>query len=241
LNLLSVALLLVSSCAQSRPSVQPNGYAHQQETIMAKPFWIREAGLPEGFPPPGPVGKVIVKQYPSYRMARFAAREGQPANQDQMFWPLFKHIKRNDIAMTAPVEMGYPAAVATRPEAAASAKPLSMAFLYRQPTLGTTGADQADPRVVVENVPAMTVLSVGMRGNYNAIRLAKALRQIDQWMNDNPSRIEVVGQPRYLGYNSPMVPGFLRYGEVQLPVRDLTPSSQPAPAQPGSVRSRSAT
>jgi hypothetical protein len=51
------------------------------------------------------VGTVVIKEYPSYRMARFAAREGQSANQDQMFGPLFKHIKRNDIAMTAPVQI----------------------------------------------------------------------------------------------------------------------------------------
>lgn len=97
-----------------------------------------------------------------------------------------------------------------------------MAFLYRQPTLGSTGTDQADPRVVVEDVSAMTVLSVGMRGGYTTIRLAKALRQLDKWMAENPGRVEVEGEPRYLGYNSPMVPSFLRYGEVQLPIRYLS-------------------
>ena len=199
---------------------------------MAKPFWIREARLPEGFPPPGPVDTAVIKEYPSYRMAKFAAREGQPAHQDKMFWPLFNHIKRNDIAMTAPVEIGYPAALTTRPEAADRAEPVSMAFLYRQPTQGEIGADQADPRVVVEDAPAMTVLSVGMRGDYTKSRLAKALGHLDKWMAENPGRVEVVGEPRYLGYNSPMVPSFLRYGEVQLPVRRLVPSGQTAPVQP---------
>ena len=232
LNVLSIALVLVASCAQSRPAVPSNASAPQQEAIMAKPFWIREAKLPEGFPLPGPVGTVVIKEYPSYRMARFAAREGQPAHQDKMFWPLFNHIKRNDIAMTAPVEVGYPAALATQPEAADWAEPVSMAFLYRQPTQGTTGADQADPRVVVQDVPAMTVLSVGMRGDYTRSRLANALGLLDKWMAENPGRVEVIGEPRYLGYNSPMVPSFLRYGEVQLPVRHLTQSSQPTPTQP---------
>ncbi|MBP7937381.1 MAG: heme-binding protein [Phycisphaerae bacterium] len=199
---------------------------------MAKPFWIREAKLPEGFPLPGPVGTVVIKEYPSYRMARFAAWEGQPAHQDTMFWPLFKHIQRNNIAMTAPVEIGYPAALATRPDAADRAEPVSMAFLYRQPTLGTTGADQADTRVVVVDVPAMTVLSVGMRGDYTKSRLANALGLLAKWMAENPGCVEVVGKPRYLGYNSPTVPSFLRYGEVQLPVRHLTQSSQPTPTQP---------
>jgi len=143
-----------------------------------------------------------------------------------MFWPLFNHIKRNDIAMTAPVEIVYPAAVATQPEAVASMGPLSMAFLYRQPTQGTTGIDQADPDVSVIDVPAMTVLSVGMRGDYTKSRLAKGLGYLDKWMADNPGRVEVVGEPRYLGYNSPMVPSFIRYGEVQLPIRYLIPIGQ---------------
>jgi hypothetical protein len=60
----------------------------------------------------------------------------------------------------------------------------------------------------------MTVLSVGIRGDYTASRMAKALRQLDKWLADNPGRAEIVGEPRYLGYNSPMVPSFLRYGEV---------------------------
>ena len=107
-----------------------------------------------------------------------------------------------------------------------------MAFLYRQPTLGSIGTDQADPRVVVEDVPAMTVLSVGMRGDYTKSRLAKGLGHLDKWMAENPGRVEVIGEPRYLGYNSPMVPSFLRYGEVQLPVRHLTQSGQPTPTQP---------
>lgn len=209
---------------------------------MAKPFWIREANLPEGFPPPGPVGEVIIKEYPAYRMARYTAPESQPADQNSMFWPLFKHIKRNDIAMTAPVEIGYSAAVAPRREAAALVEPVSMAFLYRQPTLGMTGADQTDPRVVVEDMPAITVLSVGIRGNYTTNRLAKALRQLDRWLSDNPGRAEVVGEPRYLGYNSPMVPSFIRYGEVQVPVRlrEPAPSSQPVRAQAASSHSHSA-
>lgn len=218
LNVLSIALLLVASCAQSRPAVPSSASAPQQEAMMARPFWIREANLPEGFPPPGPVGEVIIKEYRAYRMARYTAPESQPADQNSMFWPLFKHIKRNDIAMTAPVEIGYSAAVTTRPEAAALVEPVSMAFLYRRPTQGEIGADQADPRVVVEDVPAMTVLSVGMRGDYTKGRLANALGLLDKWMAENPGCVEVVGEPRYFGYNSPMVPSFLRYGEVQLPV-----------------------
>lgn len=35
---------------------------------MKRPFMFKEAKLPVGYPPPGPVGEVIVKEYPAYRM-----------------------------------------------------------------------------------------------------------------------------------------------------------------------------
>jgi hypothetical protein len=38
LSLLSIPLLLVASCAQSRPAVPSNASAPQQEAIVAKPF-----------------------------------------------------------------------------------------------------------------------------------------------------------------------------------------------------------
>lgn len=107
-----------------------------------------------------------------------------------------------------------------------------MAFLYRDPATGTAGTDPVDPRVVVSDAPAMTVLSIGVRGHYTESRLAEALSRLNQWMADNPGRVRVVGEPRYFGYNSPMVPGFLRYGEVQLPIVRLASDREYVQAQP---------
>ena len=72
------------------------------EDAVRKPMMISEAKLPEGFPGPGPVGEVITKTYPAHRLAR--VRSGGPGN-DGSFMKLFRHIERNEIAMTAPVEM----------------------------------------------------------------------------------------------------------------------------------------
>ena len=44
---------------------------------MKPPFMIREASLPVGFPPPGPVDQVILKEYPTYRAARVSATGGE--------------------------------------------------------------------------------------------------------------------------------------------------------------------
>ena len=73
---------------------------------------ISEAKLPAGFPPPGPVGDVIVKTYPAHRLARTSSDAAGGDN--RMFMKLFGHIKRNDIAMTAPVTMDWSGDPATR-------------------------------------------------------------------------------------------------------------------------------
>jgi hypothetical protein len=180
---------------------------------MKRPFMFREAKLPAGFPAPGPVGEIIVKEYPAYRLARIQRGEGGvEGGPNVMFRPLFNHIRRNDVPMTAPVEMGYPDHVEP------GEGPTSMAFLYSEPSWGTSGADTADQRVVVEDVPAMTVVSIGVRGGYTHANFAKAISKLEAWVQQRADEVRVSGPPRYLAYNSPFVLGFLKYGEVQLPV-----------------------
>lgn len=174
---------------------------------MKSPFMFREAKLPQGFPPPGPIGQVILKEFPAYRAARVEAPAGQKDASGAMYRPLFRHIKSNNIAMTAPVEMTY------RADAPVSA-PASMAFLYGQPTMGQTGK-KGDVEVV--DLPAQTVLSVAVRGGYEG-SFENGLEQLRGWLSQHPGRYEISGQPRFLGYNSPFVPSFLRIGEVQIPV-----------------------
>ena len=196
------------------PLVQSAGCASNSE--MKRPFMFKEAKLPVGFPAPGPVGQIIVKEYPAYRMARIKRGEGGvQGGPNAMFRPLFNHIKRNDIPMTAPVEMGYPERVAPGEVAT------SMAFLYGEPSWGASGADASDQRVVVEDVPAMTVVSIGVRGGYTAANFEKAISKLNAWVQQHAEEVHVSGPPRYLAYNSPFVLGFLKYGEVQLPVETV--------------------
>lgn len=176
--------------------------------IADRPMMIAEASLPDGFPQPGPVGTVIVKTYPAHRLARTTvARDGD----DRMFMKLFRHIERRDIAMTAPVTMGWSDTdgVGGRAE--------SMAFLYSRPEIGAAGADPDDADVVVEDVPAMTVVSVGVRGSYGADTVRKGVVALQAWLAAHPEWA-AAGSPRMLAYNSPFVPSFLKFAEVQLPV-----------------------
>ena len=193
-------LALLAAAGMSVPA------AHAQEVPMARPMMISEAKLPVGFPPPGPVGEVIVKTYPAHRLARVRA---QRSNDNGMFMQLFRHIERHEIAMTAPVEMVWQGDSAKNPE--------SMAFLYRSGEIGSPGADPQDGRVVVEDIPEIKVVSLGLRGAYGRETADKGMEKLRAWLATHPEW-EAAGAPRTLAYNSPFVPNFLKYAEIQLPI-----------------------
>ena len=160
-----------------------------------------EAPLPEGFPGPGPVGRVVVKEYPRYRAAQAAGGMGA-------FWTLFNHIKRNEIAMTAPVEM----AVTDMHGQFATTQ---MAFLYESTAQGETGKQGS---VEVADLPPARVVSIGLRGPLGKDKLAAARKAVEEraaregWVRH--------GGWRLMGYNIPMVPEADRFYELQLPVRE---------------------
>ena len=172
---------------------------------------INEAPLPEGWPELTPVDEIQVKQYPVYRAA--VIDDKIDGSQSGMFRPLFSHIQRKDIAMTAPVEMTYD-----------GEKQSSMAFLYRNTEMGTLGSDEEDTRVEVREIEQQTAVSIGVRGRYTTERYNKALDKLNAWLEDNNDQWRVNGEPRFLGYNSPFVPWFMRYGEVQIPVEEADES-----------------
>lgn len=156
-----------------------------------------EAELPAGFPGPGPVGRVVMKQYPGYRAAR--AQGGQSS-----FWTLFQHIQSNDVKMTTPVEM-------TMDEQMRS---MDMAFLYERPEQGAAGTQG---RVAVLDLPPLQVLSIGIRGDTSRANLEMARKALEQRLAKEG--LVAAGPYRQLGYNSPMVPSSQRFWELQVPVQ----------------------
>lgn len=178
--------------------------------ISGGTWLIREAGLPAGWPAATPVGAVQVKRYPAYRAA--VARAGEPVRGEQgpVFRKLFRHIKQNDIAMTAPVEMGY-----ETPEAGALSM-ASMAFMYRNSGVGRAGDDGP---VSVRDVESQRMASLGVRGGYGDERIAGHVATLRAWLAAHADQWEAIGPVRLLGYNSPFIPAVMRYGEIQVPVR----------------------
>lgn len=175
-------------------------------------WYFKEAKLPAGWPDLTPVGEIQVKQYPPYREA-VVTDEQAAAEQGAMFNVLFEHIKANDIAMTAPVDLTY-----ERTGQADEPKMRSMAFLYDVPDRGPTG--EQGP-VTVRDVPAMRAVSIGVRGRYDEATFERNIDKLRRWLADQ-SAYAASGPPRLLGYNSPFVPFFWRYGEVQIPIAPTT-------------------
>jgi uncharacterized surface protein with fasciclin (FAS1) repeats len=119
-----------------------------------------EAPLPAGFPGPGPVGYVVKKTYPAYRAARATGGE-------RSFWTLFQHIQTSDVKMTAPVEMTLDDEMAST----------DMAFLYEHPAQGASGTQG---RVAVLDLPAIDVLSIGLRGERSEGNMRVARRALEE-------------------------------------------------------------
>ncbi len=201
-----------------RPTPIETADGAQAAESPAPPFLLHEAPLPRDFPPPGPIGVVIAKAYPPCRAARVQASALPQGRQDDLFMLLFKHIQKENLAMTAPIEMEFAPSATTTPATRHPSPhpPTSMAFLYASSSAGKV---EMDGNIEVLDLPAAMVLSVGVRGSYDRAHFEQGMNEINAWLDMHPGKYEVSGPPRFLGYNSPFVPWFMRYGEVQLPVR----------------------
>jgi hypothetical protein len=201
ISLRRISVLAISMIAGAMVSLR---WPMNAKPLQAEEFQpIKEADMPRGFPEYTPVGKIEVKQYPAYRKATTSGMAE--------FWKLFAHIETNKVAMTAPVEMDYGDPKAVKP----SEK--SMSFLYGSTEKGKVGSDGS---VVVSDVPAMKVVSIGCRGNMTTAAVEHARQKLMVYLDENKSQYVAAGPMRVMGYNSPFVPRDKNFFEVQIPVED---------------------
>ncbi len=171
--------------------------------------------LPNGYPAPTPPGAIELKRYPPVRRAGIGGSISPDWGMNLAFFPLFNHIKRREIAMTSPVEVNYDglgASGAIRPTE------WTMSFLYRTPELGPVGVDPRDERILVEDIPPVTVVALGMRGPYKLDRVNVGLATLRDWLASQ-SEWEEAGEPRALFYNGPEARSGDKWSEVQIPLR----------------------
>jgi hypothetical protein len=168
--------------------------------------------LPQGYPPPTPPGALEIKRYPNARRAEVKGDSNPNFGMFFGFWPLFQHIKRKQIAMTSPVEMDYQG---FDNRGRLSTVGWTMAFLYREPSMGSVGDDG---EVAVEDREAVTVLAMGRKGPYLYERADETARELAAWLATNDTW-EAAGPPRGLFYNGPDQSNDDKWSEIQVPVR----------------------
>lgn len=177
------------------------------------------APLPEGFPPPTPAGLIEVKHYPAYRSGT-VTYQGQLANAaESAFNPLFRHISSNNISMTAPVEARYPLSTLWvgkegQPDEQGEAE---VSFLYRSPDVNPKQIAQG---IRVEDIAPMSVVSIGVQGNYSYVSYQQHVEQLRHWLAQHPD-YKVVGPPRRFFYDSPFILDALKRSEIQVPIQKV--------------------
>ncbi|MEI7837029.1 MAG: heme-binding protein [Planctomycetota bacterium] len=180
------------------------------DAIAAEEFDTVVSGrIVEGFPEPSPIGAIRVKHYPAARTAGVAC----DGDRDKTFNVLFAHLHARGMEMTSPVVQTH----SPGPDGQSLGSLTRIAFFYEKPTMGAPGTDGA---VLVADVPPATVVSTAVRGEYTPDRFAPAVAALRGWLADHADRYASAGEPRALVYSSPIVPAFMRYAEVQIPVRE---------------------
>lgn len=216
---LPVALSFSAVCSAGDPPVQRVGGDDEAAELVVKqgaegPLYsagdvFTDTKLPVGYPPPTPPGAIEIKQYPQVRRAEVSGTGDMRGASQRGFFPLFRHISRHGIAMTAPVEMEY------APENGSEPDSWTMAFLYHEESDGDTGVDAGNVRIV--DAPGVMVLSLGVQGVANLSDPKERSQLLQDWLESNEEWRVVEDAPvRVLGYNGPYVPPRNRWWEVQM-------------------------
>jgi hypothetical protein len=217
-SILILSTILITCDSTSMADDKPRAASTRLEAFVipgtkAKPA-DSDAPLAEGWPQGTEPGIIEVKKYPGYRSAVARAKEGGLAADNFLFFPLFNHITKSEIAMTTPVVMNYAPEVVKDSKARGE---ISMEFVYRSPTMGQTG--QGLGSVKVEDHPAATYVCLGVQGGDDPERVRKGVEALRAWLKDHSGEWLEDGPPRRLGYHGPMTRRDERLWEVQLPIK----------------------
>ena len=172
------------------------------------------APLPEGFPPATPDGKIEVKHYPAYRAATFSYQGELSQAANRAFSPLYNHISSNEISMTAPVEVRYPSNTISAAQSLDARDTAYVSFLYRSTDIYP---EQVAQNIEVEDIPPMTVVSLGLQGGYTYQDYLQNLEKLNNWLTQHPE-YQVVGSPRRFFYDGPYIPDPFKRSEIQIPI-----------------------
>ena len=147
------------------------------------------------------VNVLEIKELPPCRVIVTRSAKPYYDRVDNLFRPLFNYIKDNKIAMTIPVE--------------AEIDPGAMYF-YLGAEAGKRELPQTE-EVQVEEFPARTVASIGIRGKYSEENFNKARLKLETWLAEQ-ANYKATGPARAIYWNGPFTLPALKRGEIHIPV-----------------------
>jgi uncharacterized surface protein with fasciclin (FAS1) repeats len=173
--------------------------------------YIEEAPLPEGFPPPSEIGKVVEKEYP---LARSYSATGSGK-----FMKCFGYLTLRNHKMTAPVVMEYEKSPKSEKRAELDEDGIPLDVKRMHFLLEKISQDEPKKALLVEvaDMPKMRVLSIAHQGRLSSEVVQVAEQKLAQQLKARPELISA-GPTRILGYNGPSVREDKVFWEIQLPV-----------------------
>lgn len=176
--------------------------------------YVEEAPLPVDYPPPGPVGEVIEKQYPVTRSYSAAG--------DGAFMECFAYLAAHHHKMTAPVVVEYKPNLVKGTDQGRSGMPIPVQRMHFLLERNSLDEPKEAGTVQVADIPPLRVLSIAQRGPITMEEIKAAQNKLSAKLK-SLEQTRSAGQYRILGYNSPMIPREKNFWEVQLPIEDSTP------------------
>ncbi len=147
-------------------------------------------------------GTIEIKTLPEARLLVAHGESNYFKENSKLFGTLFRYIQVNEIAMTVPVE--------------AEMDPGSMYFYIGDDLKDTHFETTAE--VDILELPERTVLSIGVRGSYNAKNFAAARKSLLDYLATQENWI-AAGSARAIYWNGPFTPGLLKRSEVHIPIK----------------------
>ncbi len=183
--------------------------------------WLAAGTLGWGYEsiyPATPVGAIEIKTVPEAIVLHARADLPYFDHFVPAYLALNDYIKAHRMALTVPVE--------------ADTDDRSRMRFY--PGSGDREKDlKPAEKVTVETMPARTVVSVGLRGDYRQRTYETGLKKLREWLAAHPEWREA-GPPTTAYWDTAFVPGFLKRSEVQIPVQP-TGEVNMKTAQPASI------
>ena len=150
---------------------------------------------------PTRAGVTEIKELPAGRLLECKGDRSYFDSSNQLFRPLFNYIKKNEIAMTTPVE--------------ARMDPGAMYFWVSDDQADRATRSSGDVRVL--DVPKRTVVARGGRGSYSRQNFEEVKASLLKWL-EGRSDLQMIGEPFAVYWNGPFTPWFMKRFEVQVEV-----------------------